>query len=74
MNLIEIKDQSRRDFTGVYQCEHCGNIEEHSGYDDRNFHDNVTPRWECENCGKSSIDKEGRDTHVPTKYREDEIV
>jgi len=34
MKLIEITSQHRRDFHGIYECEGCGNKEEHSGYFD----------------------------------------
>lgn len=46
--------QSRRDFTAVYECEHCGATGEGSGYDDANFHHNVIPSWECAECGKKA--------------------
>jgi len=75
MELIEKKSQSRRDFVGIYKCEECGNIEEHRGcYDDRNFHDNVSPHWKCKKCGKSTIDLGLKPKFIQTKYREYEIV
>ena len=74
MKLIEITSQSRRDFHGKYKCEGCGNIEEHSGYDDRNFHDNVTPNWKCKNCGKSTLDLGIIPQCVNTKYPDDMVV
>lgn len=74
MKLIEIKSQSRRDFTGIYKCEECGNEEEHGGYDDRNFHDNVTPHWKCDKCGKSTIDLKIKPVFIQTKYRDYEVV
>ena len=74
MRLIKILNQSRRDFDGEYECEGCGNIEVHYGYDDRNFHDNVTPRWECEKCGKSTLDIKGKADYIPTKYSDFEVV
>jgi transcription elongation factor Elf1 len=68
MRLIKIKSQSRRDFIGLYECEGCGNEKEVSGYDDRNFHDNVAPTIKCSVCEESTnsldVDKE----YVPTKY------
>lgn len=54
MKIKEILHQSRRDFKAIYECEHCGHSYEGSGYDDRNFHVNVIPKWECEKCGKTS--------------------
>jgi len=74
MKLIEITSQSRRDFHAKYECESCGNIEEHSGYDDRNFHDNVTPHWHCSKCGKSTIDLGNKPEFIQTKYRDYEVV
>ena len=74
MKLIEKVNQSRRDFTGKYECEACGNLEEHSGYDDRNFHDNVTPHWKCSKCGKSTLDLGIKPKSVMTKYSDYEIV
>lgn len=75
MKLIEKIDQFRRDFSGKYECEGCGHIEIHHGcYDDRNFHDNVSPRWKCEKCGKTTLDIKGKPNYVPTKYSDFEIV
>lgn len=54
MKLIERKNQHRRDFTGIYECEHCGHKKESYGYDDSNFHNNVIPNMECKKCGKKS--------------------
>lgn len=74
MKLIKKMNQSRRDFTGKYECESCGNIEEHTGYDDRNFHDNVTPRWKCEKCGKTTLDIKDKPNYIPTKYSDFEVI
>ena len=54
MKIKEIKSQSRRDFTAIYVCEHCGNENEGSGYDDNYFHQNVIPDMECTKCGKKA--------------------
>lgn len=56
MKIKEIKSQHRRDFTAVYECEHCGHTETGYGYDDANFHDNVIPAMKCKGCGKASPD------------------
>lgn len=53
MKLICKKSQYRRDYTGVFECEHCGHKIERSGYDDENFLVNVIPEWECPECGKT---------------------
>ena len=74
MKLIKIIDQIRRDFTGIYQCESCGNREEYNGYDDANFHNNVSPKWKCKSCGKSTIDIGCPVTVVQTKYSPNEVV
>ena len=54
MRLIERKDQMRRDFTGVYECENCDHIEERGGYDDTYFHEQVIPDMICGGCQMSS--------------------
>ena len=66
MKLIKITSQHRRDFMGIYECEHCGEQEETGGYDDANFHNNVTPNWKCPKCGKTSPSV----APVETKYPE----
>lgn len=65
MKIKTILSQSRRDFTAVYECEHCGHTEEGYGYDDSNFHHNVIPNMECGSCGKKAPEN-----HRPltTKY------
>jgi len=65
MKIKKIKNQSRRDFTAIYICEHCDHEEEGHGYDDTNFHKNVIPTMECKKCGKTS----GEDYRpLTTKY------
>ena len=56
MKIKEIKSQSRRDFTAIYVCEHCGDECVGSGYDDTNFHQNVIPEMKCRKCGKIADD------------------
>lgn len=67
MKIKEIKSQYRRDFTAVYECEHCGHTETGYGYDDANFHNNVIPAMKCKECGKAAPS-----TYEPkaTKYPE----
>jgi hypothetical protein len=55
MILIAKLDQHRRDFTGQYKCQFCEHEEKRTGgYDDDNYHENVIPRMQCEECGKST--------------------
>ena len=54
MKIKTILSQSRRDFTAMYECEHCGATYEGSGYDDTNFHNNVIPSYICKKCGKKA--------------------
>ena len=57
MKIRKMLNQYRRDFYADYECESCGYIERNvSGYDDRNFHDNVIPNMKCKQCGKSRND------------------
>lgn len=59
MKIKTIKDQIRRDFTAVYECQFCGNTYEGSGYDDSYFHQKVVPDMECKKCGKSTNSEPG---------------
>ncbi len=70
MKIKEIISQNRRDFHAIYVCENCGNEEKRSGYDDRNFHDNVIPKMKCKNCDKSSIELGSEIQQTTTKYAE----
>lgn len=67
MKIKKILSQHRRDFTALYVCGHCGVECKSSGYDDDNFHRNVIPKMECQECGKR-----GEDDYRPmgTKYPE----
>jgi len=56
MKIKRIISQSRRDFRAIYECEHCGNEYEGSGYDDSYFHSTVIPEWTCKKCGKKATD------------------
>lgn len=71
MKLIKITDQIRRDFSGIFECENCGEKEtKTSCYDDRNYHDNVIPKMTCKNCGKSRNDLGIKVEITQTKYPE----
>lgn len=55
MRLLRKTRQHRRDFTGVFECEHCGHTHERSGcYDDAYYHEHVIPRLPCPQCGEAS--------------------
>ena len=54
MKIQKILSQHRRDFTAIYECEHCGETHEGSGYDDTFFHQQVIPSRKCPNCGKAA--------------------
>lgn len=56
MKIKKITNQDRRDFTAVYECEHCGGETTGYGYDDENFHKNVIPKMKCKKCEKSAGD------------------
>ena len=73
MKIKEILSQNRRDFHALYECENCGDVIKKSGYDDRNFHDNVIPNMKCDKCGKSrndiGITGEFTETRYPEGYQ-----
>ena len=54
MRIKEIVSQHRRDFTAIYECEHCGETQRAGGYDDAYYHNNVIPKMECKACGKAA--------------------
>ena len=54
MKIKTILTQSRRDFTAIYECEHCGFEIKGIGYDDTNFHNNVIPDMVCKKCNKKA--------------------
>lgn len=54
MKIKKIISQNRRDFTAVYECEHCGGTATDYAYDDDNFHRNVIPTMVCKACGKTA--------------------
>ncbi|WP_368640611.1 hypothetical protein ABRZ04_05360 [Castellaniella ginsengisoli] len=53
MKIKSITSQHRRDFTAVYECQHCGHEQKGDGYDDAYFHEKVIPAMKCASCGKS---------------------
>tara|TARA_R110000772_G_scaffold267971_3_gene393566 strand:+ start:9395 stop:9610 length:216 start_codon:yes stop_codon:yes gene_type:complete len=54
MFIKTIINQNRRDFKGIYECEHCSKQETAGGYDDENFHKNVVPKMACKACGETA--------------------
>lgn len=54
MKIKRILSQDRRDFTAIYECEHCGYEYEGSGYDDGYFHASVIPQKKCPECSKTA--------------------
>ena len=68
MRIKEKLSQNRRDFTAIYECEHCGETKEAGGYDDGYFHQNVIPKMKCKKCGKIADE-----TYSPlqTRYPDD---
>ena len=71
MRIKEITVQFRRDFQAIYECEHCKLECKGTGYDDRNFHDNVIPAMECPKCGKRAPDSY---RPLTTKYKDHEVI
>jgi ribosomal protein L37AE/L43A len=54
MRIKEVTDRNRRDFTAIYECEHCQAEITRGGYDDGYFHKQVIPKMKCEKCGKTA--------------------
>lgn len=70
MHIKEKLWQYRRDFKAIYECEHCGYMEEGSGYDDSYFHQNVIPKMVCPKCGKqASEDYKPMHTRYPEGFQ-----
>ncbi len=67
MKIKKILSQRRRDFTAIYECEHCGSTEESYGYDDAYFHQEVIPNKKCKKCGKKA---DSNYRALTTKYPE----
>lgn len=70
MKIKQITYQHRRDFTAIYECEGCGHEIKGSGYDDRNFHENVIPDMKCPNCNKTGKKLNINYRPLATKYPE----
>jgi len=74
MKIQRITDQSRRDFTAVYECEGCGAVETSYGYDDSNFHQRVIPNMVCKSCGKTSVTLGVDIRPLATRYPDGQVV
>lgn len=71
MKIQKIISQYRRDFTAVYECEHCGATTTTNGYDDAHFHKIVIPQMKCSLCGKIAPTDY---RPLTTKYPDSEVV
>lgn len=70
MKIKRIVSQNRRDFTAIYECEHCGKEEKSGGYDDAYFHNEVIPKMKCKECGKvAPEDYRALSTKYPEGYQ-----
>lgn len=75
MKVTKRYDQYRRDLTIDMECEGCGATGTYdSAYDDRNFWDNVVPKFKCPECGKSTEDLGLKPVPMYTRYDESEQV
>ena len=72
MRIKKMLSQHRRDFHAIYICDYCDHERTDSGYDDRNFHDNVIPNMECPRCKKKGTPIKHPPT--PTKYAPHEVI
>jgi hypothetical protein len=70
MKIKQITRQHRRDFTAIFECEGCHHVMERTGYDDRNFHDNVIPLIKCDRCDKNRNEFGLKGSFTPTFYPE----
>lgn len=71
MFIKKIINQTRRDFTAVYECEYCSATVESYGYDDSHFHQNVIPNMKCKECEKTASENY---RPLATKYNENQII
>lgn len=71
MKIKTIVSQSRRDFTAIYECEHCQHEVRYRGYDDDNFHRNVIPSMTCPKCEKKAPEEY---RPLATKYAAHEVI
>jgi len=74
MKIKKVLSQHRRDYTALMECEFCGHQQQDSGYDDRNYHDNVIPNQKCKSCNKSTVSEGGTPDKTATRYSEHQVV
>ncbi|WP_373088789.1 hypothetical protein [Sneathiella sp.] len=72
MKIKTVITQNRRDFTAIFECDHCGHeTKPLRGYDDAHYHGNVIPMMKCTECGLAA----GDDFRpLATKYPEGQQV
>lgn len=70
MQIRTIVSQHRRDFTAELECQGCGHVQRHKGYDDAFYHANIIPKVACALCGKSTNDLGVEYRPLTTKYPE----
>lgn len=70
MKIKKILRQVRRDFTASYECEHCGDEYEGTGYDDSYYHRSVVPAMKCRKCDKTA----GADYRPPATKHDDSVM
>lgn len=71
MKVIKRYNQHRRDLAIDMECENCQTQETYgSAYDDRNFWDNVVPKFKCKKCDKSTKDLGLDGEYISAKYPE----
>ena len=71
MKIKKLLSQHRRDFTAIFECEHCGDTKTSGGYDDSNYHQNVIPNMICKKCEKKADESY---SPLTTKYHDDQVV
>jgi hypothetical protein len=58
MKIKEFTFQMGNDFSAIYECEHCKNLEKRgAGYHDSYYHTHVIPSFYCLSCGKNRVGK-----------------
>src|SRR5690625_4939763 len=71
MHIKRKASQYRRDFTAIYQCEHCHPEVTGTGSDDINFHQRVIPAMACP---ASATTADGSTPETVTDVAEDVIL